>query len=290
MTRRGALLFAAMCVIWGIPYLMIRVAVRELAPVTLVFLRTGIAALLLTPIAAYRGELRPLLRRPLPLLAYTAVEVAVPWVLLARAETKLTSSLTGLLIAAVPLVGALVVTFTGDRQRQGGRRWLGLLVGIGGVAAIVGLDVGQVNVLALVEIGLVAVGYAIGPIILTRSLGDLPALGVVSASLFLTAIVYLPLAAFNLPGSMPGSHVVLSVVGLATICTALAFLVFFALIGEVGPVGATVITYVNPAVAAIVGVAVLSEHLTAGMVIGFALVLAGSVLATGRSPEVVAEP
>jgi drug/metabolite transporter (DMT)-like permease len=290
MTRRGALLFAAMCVIWGIPYLMIRVAVRELAPVTLVFLRTGIAALLLTPIAAYRGELRPLLRRPLPLLAYTAVEVAIPWVLLARAETKLTSSLTGLLIAAVPLVGALVVTFTGDRQRLGGRRWLGLLVGIAGVAAIVGLDVGQASVVALVEIALVAVGYAVGPIILTRSLGDLPALGVVAASLFLTAIVYLPFAAFNLPAAVPGSHVVLSVVGLATVCTALAFLVFFALIGEVGPVRATVITYVNPAVAAILGVAVLSEHLTAGMLVGFALVLAGSVLATGRNPEVVAEP
>jgi drug/metabolite transporter (DMT)-like permease len=290
MTRRGALLFAAMCVIWGIPYLMIRVAVRELAPVTLVFLRTGIAALLLTPIAAYRGELPPLLRKPLPLLAYTAVEVAIPWVLLARAETKLTSSLTGLLIAAVPLVGALVVTFTGDRQRLGGRRWLGLLVGIAGVAAIVGLDVGQASVVALVEIALVAVGYAVGPIILTRSLGDLPALGVVAASLFLTAIVYLPFAAFNLPAAVPGSHVVLSVVGLATVCTALAFLVFFALIGEVGPVRATVITYVNPAVAAILGVAVLSEHLTAGMLAGFALVLAGSVLATGRNPEVVAEP
>ncbi|MDX6475825.1 MAG: hypothetical protein QOH95_1336, partial [Gaiellaceae bacterium] len=125
MNRRGALLFAAMCVIWGIPYLMIRVAVRELAPVTLVFFRTAIGALLLTPVAAYRRELRPLLAHWKPLLAYTAVEVAIPWVLLARAETKLTSSLTGLLIAAVPLVGALIVTLTGDRERLGARRWLG---------------------------------------------------------------------------------------------------------------------------------------------------------------------
>src|SRR6266568_1358774 len=134
-----------MCVIWGIPYLMIRVAVRELAPVTMVFLRTGLAAALLVPLAARRAELRPLLGSWRPLLAYTAIEVALPWVLLARAETKLTSSLTGLLIAAVPLVGAVVVTLTGERERQGSRRWLGLLVGIGGVAALVGLDVGQVN-------------------------------------------------------------------------------------------------------------------------------------------------
>jgi drug/metabolite transporter (DMT)-like permease len=290
MTRRGVLLFAAMCVIWGVPYLMIRVAVRELAPVTLVFLRTGIAALLLTPVAAFRGELRPLLRKPLPLLAYTVVEVAIPWVLLSHAETRLTSSLTGLLIAAVPLVGALIVTLTGDRERLGGRRWLGLLVGIVGVAAIVGLDVGQVSVVSLVEIALVAVGYAVGPIILSRSLSDLPVLGVVSASLLLTTIVYAPFAAFRWPSSMPGSHVVLSVIGLATICTALAFIVFFALIAEVGPTRATVITYVNPAVAAVLGVAVLGEHLTAGMIVGFALVLGGCVLATGSGSGVVAEP
>jgi len=289
MNRRGALLFAAMCVIWGVPYLMIRVAVRELAPVTLVFGRTAIAALLLTPVALYRGELRPAFRLWAPLLAYTAVEVAIPWVLLARAETKLTSSLTGLLIAAVPLVGALVVTLTGERERLGRRSWLGLLIGIAGVAAIVGLDVGQVNGLALVEVACVAVGYAVGPIIFSRRLGDVPALGVVAASLVFSAVVYAPLAATHWPASTPSAHVLESVVGLAVVCTALAFLLFFALIARVGPVRATVITYVNPAVAAVLGVAVLGEHLTVGMVIGFALVLVGCVLATGRGPEAVAE-
>jgi len=290
MSRRGAVLFAAMCVIWGIPYLMIRVAVRELAPVTLVFFRTAIAALLLTPIAAYRAELRQLVPRWRPLVAYTAVEVAIPWVLLARAETKLSSSLTGLLIAAVPLVGAVIVSLTGERERLGGRRWLGLLVGIGGVAALVGLDVGQVNALALVEVGLVAVGYAVGPIILSRSLSDLPPYGVVAASLLLTAFAYLPFALLRWPSSMPSAHVVESVIGLAVICTALAFIVFFALIAEVGPVRATVITYVNPAVAAVLGVTLLNETVTGGMLVGFSLVLLGSFLATGRSPEALAEP
>jgi drug/metabolite transporter (DMT)-like permease len=290
MTRRGALLFAAMCLIWGIPYLMIRVAVRELAPVTLVFLRTAIAASLLVPAAALRGELRPLLPRWRPLVAYTAIEVAVPWELLARAETRLTSSLTGLLIAAVPLVGAVIVALTGTRERQGGRRWLGLLVGLGGVAALVGLDLGQVNAVALAEVACVAVCYAIGPIVLSRFLGDAPALGVVAASLLLTSLAYAPLAAARWPSRMPSAHVVESLLGLALVCTALAFLVFFALIGEVGPVRATVITYVNPAVAAAVGVLLLSERLTAGMLAGFTLVLAGSLLATGRGPEPVPEP
>jgi drug/metabolite transporter (DMT)-like permease len=290
LSRRGALLFAAMCVIWGIPYLMIRVAVRELAPVTLVFLRTGLAALLLVPLAARRRELRPLLASWRPFVAYTAIEVALPWFLLSRAETKLTSSLTGLLIAAVPLVGALIVSLSGERERLGGRRWLGLLVGLGGVAAIVGLDLGHVNAVALAEIALVAVCYAVGPIILARSLSTAPPLGVVAASLALSAVVYAPLAALRWPGSMPSAHVVESVVGLAVVCSAAAFLIFFALIAEVGPVRATVITYVNPAVAAVVGVLLLNEHLTGGMLLGFALVLAGSVLATGRAPEAVPEP
>ena len=278
-----------MCVIWGVPYLMIRVAVRELAPVTLVFGRTAIGALLLVPVALVRSDLRPLIARWRPLLAYTAIEVAIPWVLLARAETKLSSSLTGLLIAAVPLVGAVVVTVTGEREKQGSRRWFGLLVGIVGVAAIVGLNLGAVDTPAIVEIALVAVCYAVGPIVLSRTLAELPALDVVAASLVLTAVAYAPLAAARWPSSLPAGRVLLSVVGLAVLCTAIAFLVFFALIAEVGPVRATVITYVNPAVAAILGVSVLGEHVTWGMAVGFVLVLSGCVLATGRSPETVAE-
>jgi drug/metabolite transporter (DMT)-like permease len=289
MNRRGALLFAAMCVIWGVPYLMIRVAVRELAPVTLVFGRTVIAALLLTPVALYRGHLRPLLRFWPALLAYTAVEVAIPWVLLARAETKLTSSLTGLLIAGVPLVGAVIVRISGDRERMGARRWLGLLVGLLGVAALVGLDLGSVSALPVAEVGTVAVCYAIGPIILSRSLADVPALGVVAGSLGLAALAYAPVGIAQAPGSVPRVSVLLSVAGLGVICTALGFLIFLALIADVGPVRATVITYVNPVVAGLLGVTILSEKITAGMGVGLVLVLVGCFLATGAT-RAVAEP
>jgi drug/metabolite transporter (DMT)-like permease len=278
-----------MCVIWGIPYLLIRVAVRELTPVMLVFARTSIAALLLLPIAVMRDELRPLARRALPLLVFTIVEIAVPWLLLSHAETRLTSSLTGLLIAAVPLVGAVVTTLTGDRERHGTRRWAGLLVGILGVAAIVGLDVHGAAAFPVSEIGVVAVCYAVGPIVLARWLSDVPALGVVAASLGIAAIMYAPFAMFSLPDGLPGWKVNASVVGLAVVCTALAFILFFQLIAEVGPVRATVITYVNPAVAAVLGVTVLSERFTAGMAVGFALVLLGSVLATARRREPVSE-
>ncbi len=220
MTRRGVLLFAAMCVIWGIPYLLIRVAVRELTPVMLVFARTGIAALLLVPVAAWRGELRLARRHWVPLIVFTVIEIMLPWLLLAHAETRLTSSLTGLLIAAVPLVGALVTTFTGERERHGARRWTGLLVGIAGVAAIVGLDVRGAGVLPLLEIAVVAVSYAVGPIVLARWLSDAPSLGVVAASLAIAAVGYAPFAAFSLPSRLPGWKVNASVVTLAVVCTA----------------------------------------------------------------------
>src|SRR5271154_5751050 len=141
-----------MCVIWGIPYLLIRVAVRELTPATLVFARTTLAALLLLPVAAYRSELRPVLRSWRPLVAFAVIEIGVPWLLLSSAEEQLTSSLTALLLAATPLVGAAIVLVTGDDDRLGRRRLLGLLIGIAGVAAVVGLDVGSVTVVALFEI------------------------------------------------------------------------------------------------------------------------------------------
>jgi drug/metabolite transporter (DMT)-like permease len=152
-----------------------------------------------------------------------------------------------------------------------------------GVAAIVGVDVHSTGVAPILEMAIVVVCYAIGPLILTRWLSDAPALGVVAASLALSALIYVPFAIVQWPRSTPSAHVLESVLGLSLLCTALAFLVFFALIAEVGPVRATVITYVNPAVAAVFGVAVLGEHLTVGMILGFLLVLVGAFLATGGS-------
>jgi drug/metabolite transporter (DMT)-like permease len=279
MTRRGALLFAAMCVIWGIPYLLIKVAVEDLSPSMLVLARTAIAALLLLPIALARGELRPLLPYWLPLLAFAAIEIALPWVLLGAAETDISSSLTGLLIATVPLVATVIALTTGDRERPPPQTALGLLLGLVGVAAIVGVNV-EGGVVPIAEVTLVAVCYAVGPAILQRWLAGLPALGVITASLAVTAVAYVPIVALGSAGETPSATAAGAVLGLAVVCTALAFLLFFALIAEVGPVRATVITYVNPAVAALLGVAILDEHFTLAMGGGFALVLAGSVLAT----------
>jgi drug/metabolite transporter (DMT)-like permease len=283
MSRRGWLLFAVMCVIWGIPYLLIKVAVDELSPAMLVFARTAIAALLLLPIAALRGELRSLLPYWAPVLAFAAIEIALPWLLLGVAEQRISSSLTALLIAGVPLVGAVIARTTGARERLGVQSGVGLLVGVVGVAAIVGLNLEGAGPGAIAAVGLVAICYAIGPVILQRYLVGVPALAVIAAALGVTALVYLPIAAFSVPDTMPSANVVGSVLGLAVVCTAIAFLLFFALISEIGPVRATVITYVNPAVAAVLGVAILGEDFTVGMGVGFVLVLVGSLLATRPS-------
>ena len=288
MSRRGWVLFVAMGVIWGVPYLLIKVAVEELSPALLVLARTTLAGLLLLPVAALRGHLRPLLPAWKPVLAFAVVEICIPWLLLGYAEQQLSSSLTGLLIASVPLVGA-VLAWAGGARLTGGddtpdvRRVLGLLVGLAGVGALVGFEVGSGDVGSVLVLAVVAVCYATGPMILARWLSHLPGLGVITVSLLVTAVVYLPVGLAQLPASAPSTEASWSVVGLAVICTAVAFLVFFELIAEVGPVRSTVITYLNPAVALLLGVAILDEAFTVATAVGFALILAGSVLATRRS-------
>jgi drug/metabolite transporter (DMT)-like permease len=287
VTRRGLVLFGLMSVIWGIPYLFIRVAVAEITPATLVLARTSIAAAILLPIAIARVDIRAVLARWRWVVAFAAVEIAIPWVALGSAEQHLSSSLAGLLIAGVPLVGTAFALATGGADRLGRTGLVGLLIGLVGVAAIVGGDYATSDPTALVQIVVVVVGYAVGPAILARRLGGLPTVGVMALSLALCAVVYLPIAAVQLPAVMPSTNVIAAILILAVVCTAAAFLVFAALIDEIGPVRATVITYVNPAVAAVLGILVLHESFSLAMAIGFALVILGSTLATrpGRAVE-----
>jgi drug/metabolite transporter (DMT)-like permease len=284
VSRKGWLLFAALSIIWGVPYLFIKIAVDGLTPASVVFWRCAVAAAILLPIAIGRGQLRALLPHWKALLAFTAAEIAVPWFFLTSAEQRLSSSLAGLLIAGVPLVAALLGWLTGG-ERLGPRRIAGLGVGLAGVAALVGLDLSADDTWALVEMAIVVIGYAVGPFILNRHLRSAPGLAVMAVSLTLSALVYLPAGITQRPAHWPGADVITAVLVLAVLCTAVALVTFNALVAEVGPVRAPVITYINPAVAVILGVIVLDEPFTAGIVLGFALVLAGSVLATQRAGD-----
>jgi len=283
MTQRGLLLFGLMSVIWGIPYFFIRIAVAEVTPASLVFARTAIAAVILLPIALLQVDLWTVLRRWRWVVAFAVVEIAIPWVLLGSAEQHISSSLAGLLVAGVPLVGSAIALTTGGADRLGRTGLLGMLIGLVGVVAIVGGDFEASDATALLQVGVVVAGYAVGPAILSRRLAGLPSVGVMALSLALCAVVYAPIAAVQWPSVLPSTNVLASAVILATVCTAAAFLLFAALIAEIGPVRATVITYVNPAVAAVLGVVILQETFTVGMAIGFGLVILGSTLATRPS-------
>lgn len=268
--------------VWGIPYLLIRVAVDEISPALLVFLRTAIAGAILLPIALARVDLRAVLRHWRWVVAFGIIEVAIPWVLLGAAEQRISSSLAGLLIAGVPLVGATIAAILGGPERVGGRQLVGLLIGFVGVAGIAGGDFRAENTIALVQIGVVVLCYAAGPFILTRRLAGVSSLGIMAIALPMTALLYTPVAILDWPATLPSEAALVSIAILGTVCTAAAFLLFNALIREVGPVRAGVITYINPVVAAVLGVLILSETLTPAMLIGFALALTGSILATRR--------
>ena len=284
MSRRGLALFVAMCVIWGIPYLLIKVSLEGLGPVDLVFVRFALGAVLLVPIALTRVDVRPILGRWGWIVAYTIIEMGVPWVLLSDAELRISSSLSGLLVSTVPLIGVVIGLLTRSGERHGWRRILGLVVGLVGVGVLVGFDVSASTFGAIAEVLVVAICYATGPYIINRKLSDLPALGVIASSLLLAAVAYAPAAIVQLPHAWPSGQVIAAVVMLGAVCTALAFLLFFALISEIGPVRATVITYVNPAVAVTLGVLLLHERLTGGIAVGVALILCGPVLAARAAP------
>jgi len=284
VTARQWGLFAAVSVLWGVPYFFIRVAVDAgLSPGFIAFSRVLLGFAVLLPVALRAGALRGLSARWRWLLAYTVFEIVIPFPLIAWGEQRISSSLTAILIASLPLVVAVVSIRADPAERARGPQLAGLLVGFAGVVALLGLDVaGRPRELAGAAAVLVAtLGYAVGPMIIRYRLRELPPLGPVCASLGVASVVLAPLAALGAPSEVPGFDAAASIVVLGIACTALAFLAFFALIAAVGPGRASVITYVNPVIAVALGVAVLGERPGPAALAGLLLVLAGSWLATG---------
>jgi len=284
VSARAWTLFAAVSVLWGMPYLFIKVAVDDgVSPVFVAFARVALAAAVLLPLAWSSGALRGLAARWRPLLAFALFEIVLPFPLIAYGEQYVASSLAAILIAALPLVIAIVALRFDAEERVSGARLVGLFVGLGGVVALLGIDVAGKpdELLGALAILLATGGYAVGPLVIKRHLADLDPRGPVTAAMVLAGLMLAPAAAFSLPAETPSGDAVGSLVLLGFVCTALAFLAFFSLIAEVGPSRASVITYVNPIVAVGLGVALLGESVTAGAVAGLLLILAGSWLATG---------
>lgn len=289
MSRRGWVLFISLSIIWGLPYLFIRIAVGSMSPWMIVFGRVLLGVLILLPIAAARGELSRL--RPYLgwVIVFAIIEMTVTWPAVTFAEQHLTSSFTALMISAVPLVAALIAVRLGV-DRFTGMRVVGLFVGIAGVAALVGLDFGEINLPSVALLAITVVGYAFGPVVISQKLSDAPSMAVIAVSLLFNALVFAPLAWATRPTQPVPASAWWSIVVLGVLCTAIAFIIFFALVAEVGPARMTVITYLNPVVALLLGVLVLGEPITTGMIVGFPLVLLGSWLATRKADPVESEP
>jgi drug/metabolite transporter (DMT)-like permease len=286
MTRRAWLLFLLSSVIWGVPYLFIKIAVDGgVPPAFLAWSRIALAAIVMLPLALRRGALRGLRSHAAAIAGYTLCEVAVPFVLIAEGERHITSSLTAILISSMPLMMAVLSLRFSPGDRPTGSRLVGLIFGFVGVVALLGLDVagkpGELFGAALVLVA--TLGYAVAPLIIDRWLADLDPLGPITASLALAAILLLPAAIAVPPPQVPGPAALAAIVVLGVICTAAALAIFFRLIVEAGPNRASVITYINPVVAVVVGMLVLGERLGAVSTLGLLMILGGSWVATRRS-------
>lgn len=284
MTRKGWLLFIAISVFWGIPYFFIKIAVRELDPTVVVFARVCIAAVVLLPVAAQQKVLGQVSKKWLVIVMVTFVQIVGPFLLISYGEQHISSSLTSLLIAADPLLVALLAIRFDPSERVGGLRLIGLLIGMVGVMTLLGFDVGgdQQKLLGAVMVLLAATGYAAAALIVKRPvIASLPRLGVVAGECAVATIAVLPLAVKHLPSKVPSLEVIVSLIILGLICTALAYLTFFSLVAEVGASRGAVFTYVNPAVSVLLGVSLLGESLNAAIIVGFLLIIVGSWLSTG---------
>ena len=286
MTWRGWTAFAALGIIWGLPYFFIKVAGQELSPVILAFSRVSLATLILLPIAWQRGALRSLGKHKAAICAFGLVEFAIPFSLISLGERWISSSVTGILIAMVPMSIALIQRFFGIRESLGAWRIAGLAIGFFGVAALLGTgsisgSSGWAGVGCML---LATICYAVGPLIIQRHLHGLDSIGPLASSLLIASIVLFVPAVIELPAELPSAAALVSIAILGLLCTAVAMLLMFYLVRHAGASRASVITYINPVVATLLGVVVLDEHLGIGGYIAFALILLGSWLATRGVP------
>lgn len=281
MTRRGLLLFTLLSILWGVPYLMIKVAVAEVSVPFLVFARAAVGALALLPFALFASDFGWVRAKWLAIAAFCVTEMILPWGLIAHGEISVDSSTAGLLIALTPVVTVAISRLTGSGEELSPRRWFGLLLGFAGVFVLAMPTLGG-WLLAVGEILLASACYALGSLIASRWLGDAPPAALTALCLVGAALFYAAPAIHAWPAATPSATVIWSIVALGVFCTAVAFSTFFLLVREIGPERAVVITYVAPAIAVAAGVLVLSEPLDGRILLAFALILCGSWLGTSR--------
>lgn len=285
MSRRHWFLFITVGLLWGMPYLLLKVSVRELSVPVIVCSRTLIGALILVPIALHQKTLLPALKKYHYVLLYAVLELFIPWLLITAAEQKITSGLAGLLVATVPIWTTVIASVKGDKTVWHKKRLGGLLIGFIGVLLVVGIESirSDQNPLAIIMILVASLSYASAVATVTATIPELDPIAINGLAMFSAAIFYLPFALFALPDHMPTAHVIASQITLGLLPTAMAFILFFELMRDVGPARASLVTYLNTAFAVVLGVVILHEPLTLGILVGLPLVLIGSYFAGRKS-------
>lgn len=284
MSRRGLALFILLSVLWGLPYLLIKVAVAEVSVPFIVFARSAFGAAVLLPFVLRGAGFAALRAHWRPVLAFAVIEMIIPQGLIVHGEVHISSSMAGLLVAATPIIAVALARLRRDHDRPGAGRLAGLLLGLAGVATLALPELGG-DLLSVLEVLLAAACYAAGSMIAARWLTDVPAMPMTAACLAIAALAYLLPALADWPAGWPSARATGAIVTLGIACTAFAFAAFFLLIREVGAERAVVITYTAPAVAVAAGVTLLGEPLDGWILIAFTLILCGSWLATSRKPQ-----
>ena len=286
MKRSSWILFSATGLLWGIPYLLIKVAVApgEFTPAFVVFSRVAIGASILIPYAFYTGKLKGALPHLKWILAYAILEMVIPWWFISNSEKKVTSVLAGLLIATVAFWTTLVAAALGDRTVWRLKRVIGLVIGFLGLVLVVGLESlrGNQSIFALLELLIASFGYALAPTLVNRKIPQVDGAAINGLATLMTAIMYLPFAITQFPKHLPSGHAIESLISLGIFPTAICFVLFFKLLSDVGPARASLVVYMNTAIAVVLGVLILHEKLTIGIISGLPLVLVGSYFATRK--------
>jgi drug/metabolite transporter (DMT)-like permease len=285
MSRRAYFHFAVSGLFWGIPYLLMKVAVRDLEPAVIVCGRVLIGAAILIPIAIHQKVLMDAIRGWRYVLPYAIFEMMIPWILITNAEKKISSGLAGLLVATVPIWSTIFASLAGDRTVWHSKRLVGIAVGFAGLVGLVGYEsiFGETDIISILMMLVAAISYSFAVNMISIKLPDVSGIAINGMAMFITAVAYAPLMVLQWPAANTVSaESALSLLALGIFCTALAFISFFIVMKEIGPARASIGTYVNTAVAVVLGVIILSEPLTLGIIIGLPLVMIGSFLASRK--------
>ena len=284
MTRKSWILFGIVGFLWGIPYLLMKVAVADIPPPLIVAGRTLIGAAILIPIAMKKNTFKDAIKGIKYVIPYAVLEMVGPWILITSAEKEISSGLAGLLVATVPFFASIFSSLRGDHSVWQPKRIFGLVVGFLGIIALVGIEsiTGTSNPKAIAMVILAAIMYAYAVLMITTNLPGVDGIAINGVAMGLTCLFYTPIAIATWPSNPVSADAIAALVVLGVFSTAIAFMLFFIVIVEIGVARGSLTTYVNTAVAVVLGILILDEPITLGIIVGLPMVLLGSFLASRR--------